>query len=252
MAEDAANDIEYLVQTHNSRTDDLGTIRHWDNLAVCFEGASVWVKGFVADQIHSIEVKSIPSIKRYYAARGKLFPLESVLPAGAMPSGLWTPIARALRVELPAFNHNFFGISEGMTPRLTPSGTVRDAAAMIVSLELLEPYMRTAPAIRLRSLRWAILDASDAFILGAPLLPLPGDVYWRRDDFFIPAGYDLELYLLHNSINRKINPDSVNWVVWHEHLPCFFIDKLDVQPLTISSFKNSLNDLRQFRRTNGR
>jgi hypothetical protein len=35
-----------------------------------------------------------------------------------MPNLLWTPIERALSIDLPSFNHNFFGINQSVDIKL--------------------------------------------------------------------------------------------------------------------------------------
>ncbi len=241
MAEDAADDLSYLIEADVSMADKLATLRHWRNLAVAFEAESVWLKGFSFEQINAPELRRIPHVRRYYARAGLLFPVNSLLPAGRLPSLLWTPIERGLRLELPDFNHNFFAVRTQISPRLVHATEEKEAAAMIVSAPELESYLRTAAVVRLSNIRWTILDGRDAFLLGRPLLPLPGAVYWRYDDSFLPAGLSFEAEALVDAINRRINDKSHDWIVWNEDATYFSIGKSQLQPLSLSSFRLSVD-----------
>ncbi len=238
MANHAENNLSYWIELNIKQEEDLGTIRHWDNLKVGFENQSIWLKGFTVEQINSVTLKSIPFIKRYYAQEGKLFRFNSRLPQQNIPSVLWTPIERGLQVTLPKMNFNYFGMDEKIKIKLVESEIEKPIISMLTSLERLSAYIYTAPEIRLEQLKWCIINSQKILLIGAPLLPIQGDALWRRGDFLIPAGFDFDQYLLTDILNEKINTNN-SWVLWNRDSNYFLIDKNALMPLSIASFRDS-------------
>jgi hypothetical protein len=243
MANHAANDIGYYLLIEEKHRADLAGLRKWGNLKTAFEENFIWVKDFDYAQVFSLQVKSIPYKKLFYSRNGKLFPLNSLLPDRNIPALLWTPIDRALPVKLPLFNHNYFGIHEKIAVNLVPGETEAAASAMITGIDVLESYIQTAAAIRLQKLKWTILNNDKVLLVGTPLLPLKGNVYWQRRDFLLPAGYDLELPLLTEAFNNTINPWHDALVIWNSDSTYFTVEKSDLRPLSLSSFRFSMQKL---------
>ncbi len=239
MAQNAPGPLNYYLVVGKEHLNDLATIRQWDNLSVAFDDQSIWIKDFNRKQIEAVEVKSIPYKTAFYYSQGKLFLHNSLLPDRNLPALLWTPIARALPVVLPSFNHNYFGVRERISLRLRASNAEEEATAMIAGIAALRQYIETAPAVRLNALTWAILNSEKVLLLGKPLLPIKGDVFWNRHDFIIPAGLDFDLFLLGDSLNNGINSRRDFWVIWNADNTCFFVKKTDLSPLSLSSFRLS-------------
>ncbi len=239
MAQNAANDINYYLVIEASKQEDLGNIRPWQNLKVGIEAGFIWIKDFDYAQIHSVEVKSIPYKTIYYEKQSKLYLLNSLLPNRNLPSVLWTPIDRAIAVKLPPFNHNFFGLQEDIAIQLVPSETEQDAAVMITSVLNLNQYIQTAPSIRLEKLKWLILNNDKVCLIGKPLLPIDGEVYWQYQNMILPVGFNFELPLLVDAMNEKLNPHNDNWIIWNTDNTYALIDKNSFESLSISSFRLS-------------
>jgi len=240
MEKDAADGLSYFMVVPEVHKEHLGAIRHWTNLKVAFDVDNIWVKDIDYAQLNSAEIKSIPYKTTYYSREGKLYLVNSRLPERTVPSLLWTPIERALPIQMPSFNHNYFGISEYLSLNLVPAEKEETAAAMITSISTLKNYVETAPAIRLQKISWVLLNNDKVFLLGVPVLPVTGDVFWTRDDMIIPAGYDFDLYALCAHVNELLNPDKDSWVVWNKDNTYFLIEKDDMQPLSVSSFRESM------------
>lgn len=239
MAQDVTSSISHYLAIKEERESDLSTIRKWKNLKVATDKDLIWVSNFEEVQIASVEVKSIPEKQIYYSKNGKLYPQNSLLPAGNEPRFLWTPIERAFPLQLTNYNHNFFGIEEKISISIIESENQREEAAMLVDLEQFNAYMQTTSAIRLKNLKWVILNETDVLVFGTPLLPLNGEVYWKRENHFLPVGYDFELYELSKMIGKKVDPETLNWIVWNKASTYFLVQKAIVQPLTIGSFRKS-------------
>ena len=214
MAEDPSNDVTWLLEIEQQHLDYLGPVRHWGQLRMAASPDCYWISGLTADQLESPEIKSIPFKHLYFEKDQLLFHRGGLVPVKKLPELLvWTPLERGLPLDLPSFNHNYFGITEKLKLRLVPSGKEEEPAALLTSIAILRNYILTAPAVRLRRLLWVILD-DQALILGHPLLPLPGDSFWQKGDVLLPAGLDWEWPVLEPTLNRELNPDRDHWLLW--------------------------------------
>lgn len=243
MAKDAANDLVYYLVLDESRKADLAQIRHWNNLRIAFDEGKIWVRGLDAVQVESLDVKSMPYKTLYYENDGKLYLYNSALPDRNLPSLLWTPVDRALPLRLPSLNHNYFGIDEKIAVQIVPSAKETEAAAMITTLGLLGKYLETAPAIRLKHLTWVMLNRDRALILGNPMLPVSGTVFWQRSAHLLPAGSDFDLYLLSAALHKQIDPDRRSFIVWQTDSTYFTVNQTDFQALSLSSFMKTMQTL---------
>jgi len=243
MGENVTERIVYYLKIDKAHKEQLGSIRHWDNLKLAVDKGFVWVKDFTEQQIHSTEIQQLPFKEIFFVSEQKLFPFGKRLPIGKAPSFLWTPIAKALKVELPLPNPNFFGLEEKVETRLIPNEEERKGIALLSSLKHLQSYTETAAAIRLKKLSWVLLDTDKVLILGTPLLPLPGTVFWMENKFLIPLGFHLELPILSQFINKKINPNSENWVLWSETGTYSLIPQDALQTLSLGSVRSSTQKL---------
>ena len=245
MAQDAADGVSYYLAVGRNHDEDLARIRHWNNVKIGHEENTTWAKELDYAQINSVEVRSLPSKTIYYEKESKLFLLQSLLPDRIVPSLLWTPIGRAIQVKLPSFNHNYFGLNERIEVRMIRHDYEAKAVAMVTDLEILRSYIESAPSIRLEQMRWTILERSQAFLLGKPLLPLPGNTFWQRKDMLIPAGYDFELSILADVIQRCVSPGRDHYILWTNDATYCAVPKVDLQPLSRSSFRLSYQYLQK-------
>jgi len=245
MEENAADDLTYFLCLEDKDQNDLSSIRHWDHLKVAFKDTSIWIKGFDYVQINSKEVKSIPFKTLFYSSKGKLFILNSLLPDRNIPALLWTPIERALPVKFSSFNHNFFGINEKISPKLIPSDNEAEAEAMITDIQNLTIYLDSAPGIRLKDIKWTLLNNDKVLLIGKRLLPMEGDTFWKRGNFLIAAGFDINLYLLTDTLNVLLNPQNDHYIIWEKNGNCSTIDKSDFEQLSLGSFRKTIQTFLQ-------
>jgi len=243
MAADLSKDVIYLLEIGRPHLDYLGPVRHWGQLRIAASPEGYWVRGLTAEQLESTEIRSIPFKKLYYQYEDQpqlLFPYGGAVPVKKLPSTLlWTPLEKAMPLEYPSYNHNYFGLSEKLTIRLVPSVQEEETVALLMPMLQLEAYIQTAPAVRLEPLLWVIID-DQALVLGKPLLPLPGKSYWRRGNHLLPAGLDFEWSVLAETLDRELNPDGDCWLVWDEITGYLLVQKMECRPLSISSFRLSI------------
>lgn len=245
MAKDAANSVSpVLLRLDKQHKELLAQIRHWGHLKIGIEGDTLWVKDMNSTEAASARVRSIPFISIYHMKEGLLFPEGSLLPSRKIPALLWTPIEQALPLVLPALNHNFFGLEQKIALRLVPSSEERDAAAMLTSLQTLNVYMETAPAVRLEGIQWCfVAPGNQALLSGFPLLPVTGTALWQSGDMLLPCGYEPEFPFLSGDICKKIQDGSNAFICWITPAQYILIPRQHLKPLTRSSFRKSFTNM---------
>ena len=237
MAKDVANDLSYFLSLDEKDKDYLGSIRHWEQLKVGFEQPKIWLKDLDYAHISSVEVQTLPSKRIYTEKDGKLFPLGSLLPEGRLPSVMWTPISRAFPVSRPSLNHNYFGLTKTMEIRLITSENEQESVASLFPVKQLGKYLESAPAIRLKPLKWTLLDKHHALVLGTPLLPVAGVTYWQEGRSLLPAGFKLELHALNEHLTSLAGAEGNDLVLWDPSGNYTLIREDQWEQLSLSSFR---------------
>ncbi|NOQ71238.1 MAG: hypothetical protein GQ574_04520 [Crocinitomix sp.] len=240
MAQDAADSVKFYLRVEKAFQNDLAELRAWANLKVAIEADEIWVTNFTYDQIHSTIVKQIPFKTLYYAKNGKLFFLNSRLPEKKEPQFLWTPIVRATPLSLVDYNHNYFGVNESIDIAFVQSEIEQNPAAILTDLSILNDFIQNAPAVRLANLKWCLINESKALIIGSPLLPINGKVFWKSHLMFLPTGWNFELSIAADLIENLINEDKLEYILWNEQGQFSRIPIASFQSLSISSFRKSV------------
>lgn len=243
MEGDATTAITFYLKIPSIHKRHLGTIRHWAFLKIGFDNTDTWLKGFTETEIRSVEVKAIMAKELFYEKKGQLFKLDSLLPSASVPSVLWSTIDRGLPLEIAQFNHNYFGIEERVQPRLVRSDREEQTEVLKTTLAELESYLDTASSIRLKSIEWLIVNETEVWLWGTPMLPIRGETFWRQNHCIVPAGYDLQITNLYAAINETINSDNDHWIIFREDGRYFTLRKSHVKPLTLGSFRLTLKQL---------
>lgn len=239
MEKDATNDLIYFLKIRDKEEEFLAPIRKWNDLGLAREKDFIWVRGFNLHQLESKEVQCIPWKMIFWEKDGKLYPFRSLLPHGRTPQLLWTPIQKALPVQVEQFNHNYFGVEEKIDIQLTRAMEEREGRALLVGMNDLQAYLEICSEVRLQNLYWTILGDKDALILGEPLLPLPGSVFWKEGSMYFPLGYNLELPFLAVILREKIEPNPDNYIFWFRSGNYLSIGPEDFKPLSLSSFRKT-------------
>ncbi len=240
MESNVRNGVKYLLKVPMQHQDRLAAIYNWQHLFVGKEADVIWIHGFSSDEINQIEVKAIPGIQRYYTVNGKLFPLNHSLPIGNEPAMLWTPIQRAIQMDLPKKNHNYFGIAAKMKVSLIKSEVEKPAKVLRLSIDVLDKHLLSISALRMHPLKWIILG-NEVLLYGTPMLPLPGNTYWIDEDFIIPTGFEINPPLMTKIINNKINTNKENYILWNQDGNYHLIAKTEFNQLSRSSFRATLS-----------
>ncbi|WP_420574006.1 hypothetical protein [Kordia sp.] len=239
MERDLAQGVtEYWLRLPSKYKDKLSQVRVWKSLRMATDMQDIWVRGISPHQLYSPEIRSIPFKKIYFQRDNALFLLGGNLPEERLKTSLlWSPIDRALPVEMPDYNFNYFGIDSKIEFKIIPSTVERSANVQLVSLEVLDIIIPKTPAVRLQQLQWTIIN-DHALLFGTPLLSVPGKTFWQANNFLIPTGYDLEYPELNSYFNKNINALN-DYIVVHTDSTYYKLPKEKLQKLSISGYRLS-------------
>jgi MoxR-vWA-beta-propeller ternary system domain bpX2 len=237
----AENSEYYFVKIDALHKTYLGQIRHWENLEIGKAANYIWIKGFTEAQINATSFKSIPFTTVFSYKNHLLFPIGRLLPALQAPNLDWLPIQQALKIELPNYNHGFFGINTSVPVKLVPTDKEEKATVLLVQSQEVSDYITKSPAFRLNPLTWVLVNNEKALIFGTPMLPINGISYWIKGNFILPSGFDLAFLALRSIIEQKLNPQQTHWIWWTSAEDYCLIDKKLLNPLSITSWKETFN-----------
>lgn len=240
MADHVANRIKYIVRINQAYEQTLGALRCWPEIKVAFEGEYIWLTGFDEHQIKQADLVSIPSLERFYAQEGELYLIGNTLPQCVEPMLLWTPIQRAIQVELPSYNHHYFGVEEKISIALEQSAENKKAFAQLVDIGVLSQYVESAPEIRLSSLKWTLINQDTCLVLGQPTLPLPGETFWLDQPFLLPMGKKLNVSFLKQQLLQKLGVHHSDVVLWWPNNEYSLIEFNQIEKLSLSSVRLTL------------
>ncbi|MBI1182725.1 hypothetical protein GC194_00530 [bacterium] len=201
-----------LASIPQTQVDMLGNIRHWPHVMLGSDHDLYWLKGLSDSDIQAPVIRKIPGLVAYSEQQGWLMHYGSKLRQRRMPDVLFSPIARALPVEMGGYNHHFFGLQDNIFVQLVRAETACETAAQLVDLQLLLQYVRHNPVFRFRHLQWTILGQK-ALVLGHPPLPLPGEVFWQQEAFLFPPGWQPQLPLLLPLVKKKLLGSDSGFII---------------------------------------
>ncbi|NJC27103.1 hypothetical protein [Neolewinella antarctica] len=239
MADHAGDHVEYWVAAPARYVQSLYALRKWPGLKMATADGLIWLRGFSREGVESVNVVSIPLLKRYYLLETRLYPLGKSLPALVEPSLLWTDPQRGLKITLPEENFNYFGVARAHRLSLVPSEIQRAVTATVVSLPTLGEYLYDAPRVRLAPLRWTVLEGERALLIGTPLLPIRGQDYYIRACFLIPAGWALRFASMANSYQEALGDGHEYWYILNEKGERYKLRRSDFNHLSKGSFVNT-------------
>ncbi|MFY1047819.1 hypothetical protein [Chryseobacterium sp. GP-SGM7] len=238
MAEDSSEYLkEFWAEIPRKDEYSLGSIRDWKNIQICADDEVIWMKGFTAEQSVSSELKQLPNFILYELKNGLLFRRNALVPSKKVRTGLlWTPIDKALKLNFPPTNHNFFGIDEKIAVHLKEGKNEFSAVALLCLIDEIKDKIAEIPKFKLEKLEWLIVD-DKALFLGTPLLGFPGKTFWMKDGHLLPSGFDFEFKNLSLLLQKKYNKNSDHLLLWNENGSYLSIKKDDLRKFSVSSFR---------------
>ena len=240
MAKNLGTELDLFYLCTSTKEESFwGSIRHWENVSIAYEGDNSWLKGLTLTQTQSVEVMSLLHKQLFAQIEGKLFKIGSLLPERNIPDLEWIPLKKAVSIELPSFNFNFFYLPEKVRFDLVQATQLRESIAMLVDLSVLKDYVETAPALRLSVLKWVILGSQHAFLLGTPLLPIQGLSFWQKGRCFFPDGLQPEFPILLPTLEQKLGSNLLDHLVFNPNGQILTVSAYQFKQLSRSSFRLS-------------
>ncbi|WP_419868667.1 hypothetical protein [Chryseobacterium sp. CT-SW4] len=240
MAENSSKRIKvFWAEIPRAGEDFLGSVRDWKNIQVALDEEVIWLKGFTEEQAASPELRQLPDFILYELREGLLFRKNALVPSKKIRTALlWSPIDKALPVDFPLSNQNYFGIHEKVKVKLKTAEEEQPAFALLSPLEEIKNILVAIPGFKLDLISWTLLD-DNALFLGEPLLSLPGNTYWKKDGHLLPTGLDFEWRNLSLLLQKKYNKNADRWILWSREGEYISIPKENFRKLSVSSFRLS-------------
>jgi len=199
---------EFIIILAQKDIDALGYIRCRPQAQAAVQEGRIWLRGIFAKEQPEVKIRQLPAQRTYRLGDGNLLFLPGGLtPVGELPKLPWQPLTEFLPVELPVSALPAV-VQRRVSLRVIPSGRVEQGAALLAEWPVWATYADTAPAGRLRRLRFAASAQGKALILGDVLPPVPGREYWMRDGILLPGGFDFEFPVVSELVQKKYNPDN--------------------------------------------
>jgi len=241
MANNAGNNLEYWLSVTTVHRSAIYELRKWAHLKMSVEDNLIWIRGFSLAEIDSSTVLKIPFIMRYYLSGAHLVPHGKTLPAMVEPNLLWSPIQRGFKISLPNENYNYFGLDQTFQLSLVPCKEVKRINVTIVELKTLENYIHSTYNVRLKNLKWTILENDKALIIGTPILPVRGQDLYQNASFLLPAGWKLKYENLIKVYKRALGESIDYWYYVNEKSHISKLRKSDFNLLSKGSLISTLS-----------
>ena len=199
---------EFLLKLDIKDRESLGAVRCMSGLQAATKDDFIWVKGVNALIEIDKELMRLPVINTFITdEHHNLFLSTQLTPVAKLETLDWQPLTEFPEVESPVAS--LPGRTNAKVKiKLVSSSAERKGAALLTTLDIWTQYGETAPGSRLLATKFAVSENKEVLIVGEPLPPVPGIEYWRTGDVFIPCGYDFELSIMREFINKKINDNK--------------------------------------------
>ncbi len=229
-----------IVSIKKKNKSSLYNIRHWENIMIASDNDYFWLKNFTEKQLSSIDLKRINSIKIYEIKYFLLFLKNSSLPEKKMPFGiLWNSLHKALSIELPNINKTTPHVAQLVEPTLIKANQEHTTVALLIDSTILKQQINKTLNSQFKDLTWTIIN-DKALIIGSPILSLPGDSYYRIENHIIPNGFEFENLALLEVLDKKLNPNFNQIVLWNKKSEYTLIPKNAFNQFSRSSVKLSI------------
>jgi hypothetical protein len=243
MAEDIRKQLaeEYWVCIDKEYIDELGMIRHWQHIKYFEDDQSIWLRNLTSLDIRAHLLLKIPGIKIYTQKDNYLTLKGNLVPERKIPTdALWSPIDRALMLQIEEVDENIELKEKSIHYKLIPSNTEKESIGLLVDLNEVTDILEKTPMVRFENLSWTVIDKKFAFIYGTLLLPIKGQSFWLMDNFLLPSGYQMSNPLLAQSINEVICYDEKSKVILFEDNTYLKIKNEDWVPFNLASLRLTL------------
>ncbi len=195
-----------LIFTFNlNNIESLGNVRCMEEIQIAIDENLIWLRGIIDTPDIDIKIKQLPAKDTFIINENNLlFAPKSLTPISLIPVLEWKPIKELIKVETPiaAMPGN---PNEKVEIKLKQSNLNKNGDALLATLAIWKEYSEIASAIRLEQLKFAVSEKNEVLIVGNPLPPIPGNEYWLENGILLPCGYNFEIPIVADLINKKLN-----------------------------------------------
>ena len=179
-----------------------------EGLRAAEEENCIWIRGINALLEMDKELLRLPATNTFIIdEENNLFLPGGLTPVAILQPMEWTSLTDFIVVEaptaaLPGKTNDRINI------KIIPSAIERKGTALLTTLDVWKQYAETASETRLFATRFAVSEKNKVLIMGDPLPSLPGIEYWQTGDVLLPAGFDFEVALMEEFVNKKLNENK--------------------------------------------
>ena len=184
--------------------DALGAVRCFSGLYVAVKENDIWLKCKDESLADNILILQLPVQRTFFIdEHNYLFLPGTSTPVAVLEISEWVSIKSFISIEIPVAAMTA-KVRSTIPVKIVASTNEREANAILTTLDVWKSYAEHAPLVRLQSLKFAVSENGDVFIIGNPLPPVPGKAYWINNKIALPCGYDLEWTFLADAIEKKL------------------------------------------------
>ncbi len=234
---------ELLLIIDGQQVERLAPIRTIGGAQVALIQHDIYIRGIAPAEQKNPKLLALP-IKTIglMDEQGSIFKLNELTPFAKLPEVEWVPLTSFLKVEIPSSPLAAI-VENEISIHLKPSGIQEEPIAIMTDLATFASYAENISNVRLSSLKFAMSNIGEVFIIGKPMLPLPGQVFWQKRSIFIPVGHDLEWGLFVDEIEEKLNPEKLDLIVFYKNNQFEKINKNYFQQGSRGAVKKSILNL---------
>ena len=191
----------------------IGQIRHLPGCWIAETTEEFWLRLERPQNEFPLVLEQIPAKARYQLRdQNLLFPHQGSTPIGKLPELNWQPIAAFMTVELPtaALPGN---VEKQIPVKLIRTEEPKDTPFMLLSWKIWRHYALQASNIRLQALSFAVSAQERVIVMGKPLPPLPGQLFWQNQQILLPAGWNFEHTLLAEVLSINYLNGKEEWLL---------------------------------------
>lgn len=225
--------------------DAMAPLRLTEDIEAGTSGNDVWIRSRNnAPELLAL-LDAIPASQRYsWSADGRLCPSGSRLATGRFPNLDWQPFSKWLGVELPTAALPLSSIAR-VDVKLVAADQNAEPNALITTISVWADWAAAAPAVRLKSLRFAASSRQRVLILGQPMPSIPGTRFMENGGIIVPAGLSWSPAVSPSTIREILGVNSQTYVLWEERGVQLLADELFVAA-SRSSAAATRDQARQF------
>jgi hypothetical protein len=159
------------------------------DVQVCDAPDAVWLRGGNMTEDLDLDLRKLPGGRRFrLGPDGRLTAAGARVPKGRLPDSGWQSLSAWLKPD-PQPAALAGEVTQRVPLTLVRTSHEQSPGVLVTPLETWADYATTAPAVRLRPLRFAASADGRAVVWGDPLPPVPGRRYVEREGVAVPAGW---------------------------------------------------------------